>query len=140
MSSSAVPPTQAATAELPPGSLLPGGRYRVRRVLGRGGTAITYEADDLRLGRPVAVKELFSAGSVRIGGVVQPPAHEAAAFAESRERFLREATVLARFNHPGIVRVYEVFEGNGTAYLAMERLQGRTLHEHLAARGSPFTE
>jgi serine/threonine-protein kinase len=135
-----VPPTQAVSAELPPGAVLPGDRYRIRRVIGRGGTAITYEADDLRLGRLVAVKELFSAGAVRAGGVLQPPAHEADAFADARERFLREATVLARFNHPGIVRVFEVFEANGTAYLAMELLQGRTLHEYLTGRGRPFTE
>src|SRR3954447_9906491 len=103
------PPTQALTAELPPSTVLPGSRYVIRRVLGRGGSAITYEADDLRLARVVAVKELFVIGAMRAGGNVHPPGHEKNAFAEARERFLREATVLARFNHPGIVRVYEVW-------------------------------
>jgi len=44
----------------------------------------------------------------------------AEAFAAAKERFLREAAVLARFNHPSVVRIYEVFEEAGTAYLVME--------------------
>ena len=48
--------------------------------------------------------------------------------------------MLARFTHPGIVRVYEVFEEAGTAYLVMELLEGRTLYEHVLQRGGPLTE
>src|SRR4051794_29327116 len=69
-----------------------------------------------------------------------PPPQARASFRAARDRFLREAQVLARFSHPGIVRVYEVFEEHGTAYLVMELLEGRTLVELLRQRGRPFDE
>src|SRR5581483_9572855 len=134
------PPTHAVPLELPPGATLQGGRYVVRRMLGRGGFGITYGAEDTRLHRPVALKELFCDGAFRYGGIVTPPAHAADAFEAARARFLREASVLARFTHPGIVRVYEVFEEAGTAYLVMELLEGQTLYEHVVARGAPLQQ
>ncbi|CAN5510568.1 hypothetical protein BH20ACT2_BH20ACT2_07850 [soil metagenome] len=134
------PARSAPPAELPAGATLLGGRFVVRRVLGRGGFGVTYATDDQRLQRRVAVKELFPDGAVRHDGVVLVPAHLRPAFDEARTRFLREARVLARFTHPGIVRVYEVFEANGTAYLVMELLEGRTLAAVLAERGGPLTE
>jgi hypothetical protein len=130
----------AASAELPPGVSLLEGRFVVRRVLGRGGFGITYAADDMRLQRLVAVKELFPDPVTRQGRVVLAPPHAREAFRAAKARFLREATVLARFSHPGIVRVFEVFEEHGTAYLVMELVDGRTLAEVLERRGSPFGE
>src|SRR5581483_8559125 len=134
------PTTHAVPLELPPGATLQGGRYVVERTLGRGGFGITYAAHDGRLERAVALKELFIDGVVRHDGVVVPPPHAAGAFAAAKQRFLREASVLARFTHPGIVRVYEVFEEAGTAYLVMELLEGHTLHEHVVTRGRPLDE
>jgi serine/threonine-protein kinase len=133
-------PVRAAPAELSPGATLHGGRYVVRSVLGRGGVGITYRADDDRLQRAVAIKELFPGAAVRVQGLVLPPAHEAAAFAEAKARFLREASVLARFTDPGIVRVYEVFDEAGTAYLVMELLDGCSLADLLARRGALLSE
>jgi serine/threonine protein kinase len=130
----------SGAAELIPGSVLQGGRYVVGPVLGRGGFGITYATHDRRLGRDLAVKELFPASVVRNGGVVTAPPHAAAAFAEAKTRFLREASVLAHFSHPGIVRVFEVFEENGTAYLVMELLEGRTLADIVGGSGVPFQE
>lgn len=130
----------AASAELPAGVSLLDGRFVVRRVLGRGGFGITYGADDMRLQRQVAVKELFPDPVTRQGRVVLAPPHAREAFRAAKARFLREATVLARFSHPGIVRVFEVFEEHGTAYLVMELVDGRTLAEVLERRGSPFGE
>lgn len=130
----------AAEAELPAGSRLGDGRYQILRVIGRGGFGITYEAGDRRLRRRVAVKELFPESAVRHGSRVLTPPHGRAEFGLARDRFLREARVLARFTHPGIVRVYEVFEDHGTAYLVMELLRGRTLVELLRQRGRPFAE
>ncbi|MFN8019003.1 MAG: serine/threonine-protein kinase [Acidimicrobiales bacterium] len=138
------------SAELAAGTALAEGRYVVVAVLGRGGFGITYDAVDTRLQRPVAIKELFPEGAVRHGGEVavpsQAPTVEATdegpapgTFEAARERFIREARVLARFTHPGVVRVYEVFEEHGTAYLVMERLTGRTLVDVLRARKAPFT-
>jgi serine/threonine-protein kinase len=127
--------------ELPAGTALSGGRFEVRRTIGRGGFGITYEAVDRRLERPVAVKELFPDPVLRHGLAVVAPNHAADAFAEAKTRFLREATVLARFSHPGIVRVYEVLEENATAYLVMELLDGRTLaHLQAERNGASFPE
>ena len=109
-------------------------------MLGRGGFGITYAADDRRLHREVAIKELCFGGVTRIGGVLVPPPHEAEAFASAKERFLREGAMLARFSHPGVVRIYEVFEEAGTAYLVMELLNGRTLHQLVVARAGPLPE
>ncbi|HEX2383734.1 MAG TPA: serine/threonine-protein kinase [Acidimicrobiales bacterium] len=140
MSDISPPTTNAAPLELPSGAILQAGRFVVQRTLGRGGFGITYAADDRRLGRPVALKELFCDGAIRHRGVVTPPPHGAEAFAAAKARFLREAAVLARFTHPGIVHVYEVFEEAGTAYLVMELLEGRTLYDHVLARGGPLVE
>ena len=71
--------------------------------------------------------------------VVAPPDGQDA-FAQARERFLREARVLARFSHPGIVHVFEVFEEHGTAYLVLELLDGETLSQVLRTKGAPFSE
>ncbi len=126
--------------DLAPGTTLGGGRFVVRDVLGRGGFGITYGTDDRRLERRVAVKELFPDGAVRHGDRVGVADHARGAFEAARDRFLREARVLARFTHPGIVRVYEVFEANDTAYLVMELLEGRTLAAVLTERGGPLAE
>lgn len=130
----------AAPAELAPGSTLDGGRYEIRRVIGRGGFGITYEGLDHRLERRVALKELFPESAVRHGSTVLTPPAGRAAFQAARERFLREARVLARFTHPGIVRVFEVFEDHGTAYLVMELLEGRTLVDVLRQHGRALPE
>ena len=130
----------AAPAELPAGSELADGRYQVLGIIGRGGFGITYEVGDTRLKRRVAVKELFPESAVRHGSMVLTPPQARASFRSARDRFLREARVLARFTHPGVVRVYEVFEAHGTAYLVMERLSGRTLVDVLRTRNEPFTE
>jgi serine/threonine-protein kinase len=140
MSDLSPPTTNAVPLELPRGTTLQAGRFVIQRTLGRGGFGITYAADDHRLQRPVALKELFYDGAARPHGVVMPPPKGADAFAAAKARFLREAAVLARFTHPGIVRVYEVFEESGTAYLVMELLEGRTLFEHVLERGGPLTE
>ena len=140
MSDTAPVPTSAVSTELPFGATRQNGRFVFRRVLGRGGFGITYAAEDRRLHRDVAIKELCFGGATRIGGVLVPPAHEAEAFATAKERFLREAAVLGRFSHPNVVRVYESFEEAGTAYLVMELLEGQTLHRMLVDRGGPLPE
>lgn len=130
----------AASAELPSGAELADGRYRILSVIGKGGFGITYEAGDVRLRRRVAIKELFPDTAVRHGSLVLTPPEARASFRGARERFLQEARVLARFTHPGIVRVYEVFEQHGTAYLVMERIAGQTLVDVLRMRRAPLGE
>lgn len=131
-----------ANGELPPDCPLNGGRYTIDRVLGRGGFGITYAATDVRLHRPVAIKELFPLAAQRQSGslTVTTPDPTGGSFEAAKVRFLREATVLARFTDPRIVQVYEVFEEHNTAYLVMELLNGRTLADLLDERGGRFTE
>jgi serine/threonine protein kinase len=109
------------------------GKYLIGNVLGQGGFGITYLAEDTLLQRQVAIKELFPDGSTRKNSSLIPPnSLGVTGFLEAKTRFLEEARTLAQFNHPGIVRVLEVFEANNTAYLVMEALTGETLGAKIA--------
>jgi len=131
-------PTPVVPLFLPVGTKLKGGTYTVGKVLGQGGFGITYKGSDVRLQRPVAIKEFFPQGCVRRGSIVVPSTP--ATFTQSdfeamKQRFLQEARTLARFRHPGIVQVYDVFEENGTAYIVMEFLRGKPLSKILEEKG-----
>src|SRR5262245_14781455 len=96
------------------------GRYRVVRKLGTGGMANVYLAEDQELGRSVAIKMLDERHSQDEQFV---------------ERFRREAKNAAGLSHPNIVSIYDRGEAEGTYYIAMEYLEGRTLKELLVTRG-----
>ena len=96
------------------------GRYQVVRKLGTGGMANVYLAEDQELGRRVAIKMLDDRHSQDEQFV---------------ERFRREAKNAAGLSHPNIVSIYDRGEAEGTYYIAMEYLEGRTLKELLVARG-----
>ena len=95
-------------------------RYELHRQLGRGGMAEVFLARDQLLDRPVAVKVLFS---------------EFATDPAFVERFRREATAAANLNHPNIVGVYDWGEAEGTYFIVMEYVDGRTLSEILRDEG-----
>ena len=103
-----------------PGPTVFNGRYELHRRLGRGGMAEVFLARDQLLDRPVAVKVLF------------PEFATDPAFVE---RFRREATAAANLNHPNIVGVYDWGEADGTYFIVMEYVDGRTLSETLRAEG-----
>ncbi len=103
-----------------PGPTVFNGRYELHRRLGRGGMAEVYLARDQLLDRPVAVKVLF------------PEFATDPAFVE---RFRREATAAANLNHPNIVGVYDWGEADGTYFIVMEYVDGRTLSEILRDEG-----
>ena len=97
-----------------------GDRYELDEELGSGGMATVYRGTDRVLGRTVAVK------------VLAPNYARDQAFVA---RFRREAQNAARMNHPGVVNVYDTGSDNGTHYIVMEHVQGRTLSEILKKIG-----
>jgi len=95
------------------------GRYRIMRKLGSGGMADVYLAEDEELGRRVAIKILND---------------KYATDDQFIERFRREAKNAAGLSHPNIVSIYDRGEAEGTYYIAMEYLDGRSLKELVVAR------
>ena len=130
-------PTRVDYVALPVGTLI--GRYQVAGVLGQGGFGITYLARDTQLGRDVAVKEYLPAAlAVRPdGNSVLPRSTEVADdFGWGRSRFIEEGRTLANLHEaPSIVKVFDFLETNGTAYIVMELLRGRTLESQVKAAG-----
>ena len=96
------------------------GRYRIIRKLGAGGMADVYLAEDQELGRNVAIKILNDRHAADDSFI---------------ERFRREAKNAAGLSHPNIVSIYDRGEAEGTYYIAMEYLEGRSLKELIVSRG-----
>jgi serine/threonine-protein kinase len=115
-------PIDAMTQELGPRPLgtLVGDRYELRRILGRGGAAVVYAAEHVRVRRSVALKLPLT----------EPGLREILS-----ERLRRETEALAKVRHPVIVDVIDAGESDGLPFLAMELLEGRTLSGLIAARG-----
>ena len=118
---------------LKPGTEIDG--YRIESVLGAGGFGITYRATEIVLGRTVAIKEFLPSGIATREEqtlAVTPLTPSAAAdIAWGMDRFRAEAQTLVAFQHPNIVGVHRYFEANGTGYLVMAFVEGRTLSELL---------
>ena len=96
------------------------GRYEVNREIGRGGVGVVYEARDPGLERRVALKVLLAGNFAR---------------ARDIERFLREARAVAQLAHPNIVRILEFDREDGSAWFAMEYVDGPTLLERIREDG-----
>ena len=120
-----------------PHGIVIGGQFRVGRVLGkRGGFGITYIGWDIHLQQRVAIKEYMPRDlATRTADSLDVQVHteaDQANFRYGREQFLREARIVARFDHPNIVRVRSFFNANGTAYLVMDYYEGQSLGEYLS--------
>ncbi len=122
----------SASDALQPGARL--GEFEIRGVLGVGGFGIVYHAFDHALEREVALKEYMPASLAARGAGSQISLRSSAhadTFAAGLRSFVNEARLLARFDHPSLVKVYRFWEDNNTAYMVMPLYRGTTL---LAAR------
>jgi serine/threonine protein kinase len=98
------------------------GTYKVLQEIGRGGVGVVYAAEDVRLGREVALKALAPA-------YTQDPAR--------RQRLKREARAAAALSHPAIATIYALEEIDGAIYIVSELVRGRTLREELRGGALP---
>ena len=115
--------------------------YRLDAVLGSGGFGITYRAYDGNLDKFVAIKEYLPvefATRTEASTVVPHSSADAQDYHWGLSRFLDEARILARFDHPNLNKVYRFFESNGTAYMVLEYIHGETLASRLSKE--PYLE
>ena len=114
------------------------GEFEIIRVLGVGGFGIVYLAQDHSLERQVALKEYMPAALAARGAgpmITVRAGSFAETYAAGLRSFINEARLLARFDHPSLVKVYRFWEDNGTAYMVMPYLEGRTLRDARRAMG-----
>ena len=110
--------------------------HEIIGLIGEGGFGIVYLAYDVSLQRRVAIKEYLPSS---MAVVVKSTRHQET-FALGLKSFLNEARLLARFDHPSLVKVYRFWEENGTAYMVMPYYEGPTLKRVLAELGHPPDE
>lgn len=130
--------------QLKPNTTLQGGKYRIERVLGQGGFGNTYEGYNTFFDERVAIKEFFMQGlndrDKDSGSVSVSIERNIEQFQEQREKFKKEAQRIRKLNNPHIVRVYDLFEENGTTYYVMDFIDGESLAERLKRTGVPMAE
>ena len=143
--------TEANTAEddclmtdpgLPNGTTLSDGQFTITRRLSAGGFGITYLAEDNILGRTIVIKECFPEElCARIGTKVRArTAQQVDVLRSIAAMFMHEARSLAKLRHPNIVGVHNAFEENGTAYMALDLIDGYDLLDILEDEiGTPPT-
>ena len=128
--------TEDGSDALPVGARL--AEFDIRQVIGSGGFGIVYRAWEPSLEREVALKEYMPMGLVSRGPdghvALRSRAHEED-FLLGLKSFVNEARLLARFDHPALVKVHRFLNMNGTAYMAMPFYRAQTLRQRRQALG-----
>ena len=101
------------------------GHYRIDAKLGQGGMGVVYRAFDTHLDRPVAIKILRA---------------DATASPDRRRRFVQEAKAASALNHPNIIHIYDINSSDGTDFIAMEFVEGKTLDQLIGKTGLPLKD
>jgi eukaryotic-like serine/threonine-protein kinase len=101
------------------------GHYRIEAKLGEGGMGVVYRAFDTHLDRSVAIKILRS---------------DAIGSPERKRRFLQEAKAASALNHPNIIHIYDISSSDGTDFIAMEFVPGKTLDRLIGRNGLPLRD
>lgn len=121
--------------ELHANTLLHNRRYAIQKTLGQGGFGITYLAYDNVNRRQVAIKEFFMKELCNRDGKTRhisvPSTGSRKLVDKFRAKFLKEANTIANLSHPNIIKIYDIFEENATAYYAMEYISGGSLADLL---------
>ena len=124
--------------QLTAGTTLCNGKYVIERVIGEGGFGITYFARHTLLDHCYAIKEFFVSGRC-----VRNTYHHTISlqdispelFDKYRQRFVDEAKTLINLDHPGVVKVVDIFEENNTSYIVMSYVEGETLQHMVERKG-----
>lgn len=120
------------------GTLLQGGKYKIEKVLGQGGFGITYLATQINLNRKVAIKEFFMKDMCRREEDTNQVYYISSDrnFVDNfKNKFIKEAQTISSLNHRNIIRIHDTFEENGTAYYAMEYIDGCSISDILKQQG-----
>ena len=118
---------------------LQSGKYRIIRVLGQGGFGITYLAENVFFNKIVAIKEFFPksfCGRDNTSHLTLGTANNAETVEKLLNRFMKEARNIAKLDHPGIVKIQDIFKENNTAYYVMDYIEGENLNEIVKRNGS----
>ena len=131
------------TTLLPVGTILHG-TYKIESYLSSGGFGNTYLAKNIEFNETYAIKEFFVKGVCQRDGnsttISVSNAENTNSFEQQREKFKKEARRLRSLNNPHIVKVYDLFEENGTAYYVMDYVDGESLSSRLKRTKTPLSE
>ena len=128
------PETRPVAHAAPSGTVV--GEYELVRVIGEGGFGVVYEAKDRVLLQNIALKEYMPASLATRNEAAQVKVRSERfqeAFDHGMRSFINEARLLAKFDHPSLVKAYRFWKANGTAYMVMPLYRGSTLKQRLKA-------
>lgn len=133
--------THQSTHALNPGCVIAG--HRIERTIGIGGFGVVYQATDLALGRTVALKEYFPHSLCKrssTGQVFLKTNRDLETFQAGLKSFINEARLLAQFDHSSLIKVFQFWESNQTAYMTMNFVPGKTLKSRMEINPSSIPE